>query len=491
MGGNEMSEWGYQNKSAQKGGIPNEHEKNINTISIASYKEFIQHKQETVKISGFSIARNELNSSLFEHQKDIVAWALQRGKAAIFAGTGLGKTRMQVEWAMKVHQRTGGNVLLLAPLAVAAQTIKEGKVMGYEIALCESQEDVKPGLNITNYEKLKNFDTSKFIGVVLDESSILKSFTGKVRTQLIEGFGKTAYRLACTATPAPNDYMEIGNHAEFLGAMKRTEMLSMFFIHDGGNTSKWRLKGHAEKEFWRWVASWGVVLEKPSDLGYSDKGYDLPPLTINDLVINVDGEYASTMMERKRARRETVNERVKAAADIVLATNKPFLVWCDLNLESELLHKAIPGSVEVKGSDKPAHKVKAMNDFARGEIRVLITKPSIAGFGMNWQHCADMAFVGLSDSFEQVFQAIRRCYRFGQDQHVNVHMITTNREGAVAENIKRKEKDFQFMIAEMVPYTKQIVAGTTQSLKRDVTEYAPTETMIIPNWLQAVDFKIA
>lgn len=454
-----------------------------------NYKEFLKNKQSEVESVGFSIDRNELNNSLFDHQKDIVHWALKRGRAAIFAGTGLGKTRMQIEWAQNIHLQTGGNVLLLVPLAVASQTIREGVLMGYEITLCESQKDVKKGLNITNYEKLQHFEPNNFIGVVLDESSILKSFTGKVRTQLIEEFERTPYKLACTATPAPNDHMEIGNHAEFLGVMKRTEMLSMFFVHDGGNTSKWRLKGHADKEFWRWVASWGVVLEKPSDLGYSNEGYDLPPLTVNDLTIEVEGDYASTLMERKRARRETVEDRVKAAAEIVNSTNRPFLVWCDLNIESELLHKAIPGSVEVKGSDKPEKKIKAMNDFENGNVRVLITKPSIAGFGMNWQHCADMVFVGLSDSFEQVFQAIRRCYRFGQTRPVNVHMITTNREGAVAENIKRKEDDFRLMISEMVQYTKEITSKSIRSLERDVTEYIPSEKMDIPSWLKTIEFK--
>lgn len=451
---------------------------------MQNYETFIESKKEIALPSGFNINREVINDGLFEFQKDIVRWALRRGRAAIFAGTGLGKTRMQIEWAMNVHRKTKGNVLILAPLAVAAQTVREGKEIGYDIQLCRSQDDVKPGLNIANYEMLSHFDTDSFTGIVLDESSILKSFTGKVRTQIIESFANTPYRLACTATPAPNDYMELGNHSEFLGVMKRSEMLSMFFVHDGGNTSKWRLKGHAENDFWRWVASWGVVLEKPSDLGYSDDGYLLPGLTIDDMVIDVEGEYAKTLMERKKARRETVEERVQAAADIVNASDRPFLVWCDLNIESEMLAKAIPGAVEVKGADKPAKKEQAMLDFETGKIRVLVTKPSIAGFGMNWQHCADMVFVGLSDSFEQVFQAIRRCYRFGQTRPVNVHMITTTREGATAENIKRKETDFQNMVAEMVQYTKDITSADIKAAERDVTEYEPEVDMMIPEWLR-------
>lgn len=450
-----------------------------------SYDSFIEKKRITMPSSGFLVEKDSINENLFEFQKDIVRWALRRGRSAIFAGTGLGKTRMQIEWAMKVHMKTNSNVLLLAPLAVASQTVREGQALGYDITLCRSQDDIKPGLNITNYEMLNHFDPSQFSGVVLDESSILKSFTGKVRTELIESFISTPYRLACTATPAPNDYMEIGNHAEFLGVMSRTEMLSMYFVHDGGETSKWRLKGHAEDEFWRWVASWGVVLEKPSDLGYADDGYILPPLTINDFVIEVDGEIGKTLSQRQKARRETIEERVKACADIVNSSDKPFLIWCDLNNESALLKKLIPDAVEVKGSDKPSHKENAMLGFATGEIRVLVTKPKIAGFGMNWQHCADMVFVGLSDSFEQVFQAIRRCYRFGQVNPVNVHMITSSREGATADNIKRKEEDFRKMVGEMIQYTKEITSESVRSTERDVADYEPTDRMIIPSWLKS------
>lgn len=284
---------------------------------MSSYESFIQNKRSTMPPSGFVVERDQLHDSLFDFQKDIVRWALRRGRAAIFAGTGLGKTRMQIEWAMNVHRQTGGDILLIAPLAVAAQTIREGVVLGYEITMCRSQDDARPGLNITNYEMLRHFEPIFFDGVVLDESSILKSFTGKIRTELIESFAFTPYRLACTATPAPNDYMEIGNHAEFLGVMNRTEMLSMYFVHDGGDTQKWRLKGHAEDTFWRWVAGWGVVLEKPSDLGYTDDGYILPPLTIMDHVIEAEGELAKTLSQRQKARRESIIERVEAVRRLV------------------------------------------------------------------------------------------------------------------------------------------------------------------------------
>lgn len=450
-----------------------------------NYESFINNKRSITPSSGFTVDRDTLHDSLFEFQKDIVRWALRRGRAAIFAGTGLGKTRMQIEWGMHVHRMSGGDILMLAPLAVASQTIREGAELGYEIHMCRSQDDVKPGLNITNYEMLHHFEPILFEGVVLDESSILKSFTGKIRNELIDSFGYTPYRLACTATPAPNDFMEIGNHAEFLGVMGRTEMLSMYFVHDGGETQKWRLKGHAEDTFWRWVAGWGVVLEKPSDLGYPDDGYDLPPLTITDHVIEVEGDEAKTLSQRQKARRETVEYRVAACAELVNASDDYFLVWCDLNVESEMLTAAIPGAVQVRGSDKPAHKEKALMDFAAGKIRVLVTKPKIAGFGMNWQHCADMAFVGLSDSFEQVFQAVRRCYRFGQARPVNVTMITSSREGTTAENIKRKEADFRKMVSEMVVYTKEITSESIRSAERDSTEYEAKTQIIVPKWLRS------
>jgi len=284
---------------------------------MTSYESFIQSKRATMPPSGFSVDRDALHPSLFDFQRDLVRWALRRGRAAIFAGTGLGKTRMQTEWAMNVHRLSGGDVLMLAPLAVAAQTVREAAGLGYEITMCRSQDDVRPGLNIANYEMLHKFEPLFFDGVVLDESSILKSFTGKIRTELIESFAFTPFRLACTATPAPNDYMEIGNHAEFLGVMSRTEMLSTYFVHDGGETQKWRLKGHAEDAFWKWVASWGVVLEKPSDLGYPDDGYILPPLNVEDVVIDVGGEPAKTLSERQRARRETIRERVEAVRRLV------------------------------------------------------------------------------------------------------------------------------------------------------------------------------
>ncbi|ABO49726.1 helicase domain protein [Desulforamulus reducens MI-1] len=450
-----------------------------------NYEKFIKQKQQIVAPSGFSVSRDDINPGLFEFQKDIVKWALKRGRAAIFAGTGLGKSRMQVEWGQKIHELTGGDVLLLAPLAVAAQTVREGAALGYEVHLCRSQDDVKPGLNITNYEMLHHFEPILFSGIVLDESSILKSFTGKIRNEIIESFAFTPYRLACTATPAPNDYMELGNHAEFLGVMSRTEMLSMYFVHDGGRTSQWRLKGHAESDFWAWVASWGVVLEKPSDLGYEDGAFKLPPLNIHEIIVPAEGPPANTLTERRQARKNSLNDRVAYCAELINQTDDTWLIWCDLNDESDALTKAIEGAVEVRGSHKPAYKEKAMLDFAAGDIKRLVSKSSICGFGMNFQVCNRMAFVGLSDSFEQIFQAIRRCWRFGQTKPVDVYIITAETEGAVLENIKRKEQDFKNMVDEMVRYTQGILSESIRSSEREMTKYNAEKHLIIPEWLRS------
>ena len=288
-----------------------------------------------------------LSKHLFPFQRDIVTWALRRGRAAIFADCGMGKTLMQLEWARHIP----GDVLILAPLAVASQTVMEGAKFGIGVTICRTQSDVKPGINITNYEMLEHFNATKFSGVVLDESSILKSYDGSTRTAIIEAFSKTPYRLACTATPSPNDYMELGNHAEFLGAMTRPEMLAMFFVHDGGDTSKWRIKGHAEPEFWKWICSWAVNLRKPSDLGYRDDDFILPPLKLHEVMVRAtkvqDGMLfampASSLQERLSERRNTVDDRVAKCAELVNRMPGKWIVWCNLNSESDALTKSIKG----------------------------------------------------------------------------------------------------------------------------------------------------
>lgn len=445
------------------------------------YAEFLESKRFVVRPSGVDVPTRKIHRVLFPFQRDIVRWALRLGKACIFADCGLGKTLMQLEWARHI----GGKCLILTPLAVAAQTAREAEKIGIKAQVCRSHHDVIEGINIANYERLHKFDTGKFRSIVLDESSILKSFDGKTRNQIIGAFGRTPYRLACTATPAPNDHMELGNHSEFLGVMSRTEMLSMFFVHDGGDTSKWRIKGHAEGKYWEWVASWACVLRRPSDLGYDDNGFILPELKIKEAVIQAEGASdgmlfpmpAETLQERRGARRASMADRVEMAAKIANGTDRPVLLWCDLNDESAALTKAIPDAVEIKGADSPEHKETAMAGFSDGSIRVLVTKPSIAGFGMNWQHCSDMVFVGLSDSYEAFYQAVRRCWRFGQKNPVTVHTIIGSRESNVLRNVKRKEADLEKMQEGMVEHTHKIVEEHLKSTKRDESRYdTKTET---------------
>ncbi len=449
------------------------------------YKDFINSKNKQMKNYGFDIEKENLNPMLFDFQKDIVRWALKKGRAAVFADCGLGKTPMQLEWANQIYKHEGGKILILAPLAVATQTQREGEKFHIPVNICENQDDVKEGINITNYEKLEKFVANEFIGIVLDESSILKSFTGKVRNQIIENFRKTPYKLACTATPAPNDYMELGNHSEFLGVMTRAEMLSMYFVHDGGQTSKWRLKSHAVEIFWEWLASWSVFIDNPNNLGYNIEGYDLPKLNINQIV--ADGLPITTekltLTQRRNARKESLDVRCQVAADIVNNSEETFLVWCDLNDESKKLHQLINDSVEVKGSDKQKHKSTAMLDFSDDKIKCLVTKPSIAGFGMNWQNCRNMIFVGLSDSYEAYYQAIRRCWRFGQDKEVNIYIIISSKEGTVKENIERKQQDAEKMQKAMIKLTKDITSKELKQTTRITTEYNPKIEMEIPSWI--------
>jgi superfamily II DNA or RNA helicase len=405
----------------------------------------------------------------------------------VFAGTGLGKTRIQLAWADLV----GGRVLIFAPLAVACQTVQEGKEIGIEVNLCKENADVKDGINITNYDRMERFDLSRFDGIVLDESSILKSETGKTRNWLIENCSGIPYKLCCTATPAPNDYMELGNHSEFLGCMTEMEMLAMFFIHDGGDTAKWRLKKHAVKVFWEWVASWAVMMVNPADLGYDGSQFILPKLNITQQEVKTEvttgslfAVEAKTLQERQQARRDSLKERVAACAEIVNNSDEQFLVWCNLNVESELIAKSIPDSVEVCGSDTPEHKTESMIGFSEKRIRVLVSKPSICGFGMNWQQCHNMIFVGLSDSFEQYYQAVRRCWRFGQKSEVNVYVITADTEGAVVANIQRKERDFEDMLHGMIAATQNITAQNIKRTGRNQKTYNPIVKMELPDWLE-------
>lgn len=452
------------------------------------YEEFLKHKEIIVPASGISIDKSELSPLMFDFQRDIVLWALKKGKAAIFAGTGLGKTIMQLEWAKHID----GTVLILAPLAVSKQTISEGVKFGVEVHHCREQKEIVSGsINITNYERMDKFNFSTFKGIVLDESSILKAQTGKVRSQLIDYCRQIPYRLACTATPAPNDLMELCNHSEFLGVMQSQEMLATFFVHDGGDTSKWRLKRHAVKDFWKWVASWSVMLTNPADLGYDGSRYELPPLHISQHTVQTENHTetlfaveAKTLKERQQARRDSVEERARECARLVNADDEQWLVWCNLNDEADALKKLIPNAVEIRGSDKPETKERAAIDFATGKIRVLISKPLIFGMGLNFQLCHKMAFVGLSDSFEQYYQSVRRSWRFGQEHPVDVHIITADTEGAVVENIQRKERQFEEMLKGMIAVTQDITKDNIRATHRQTNDYNPQEIMILPDWLK-------
>jgi len=437
------------------------------------YEEFIKQKEIQTIQTGFDPIW--IHEILFDFQKALTKWAIKKGRAAIWAGTGLGKSVMQLTWAENVHQYTGGSILILAPLGVTAQTKAEAeKMLGLDVKICSSGADVIEGLNITNYEKLHKFDPSSFTGVVLDESSCLKNFTAKTKQLLINMFGRTQYKLCCSATPSPNDYTEIGNHAEFLNICTRSEMLATYFVHDSGSTQKWRLKGHAENVFFKWISTWAVMIEKPSDIGFSDEITKLPKLNMFEHKVesNVfDGElfvsHAQTLTERRKARRNSLESRCQLAADINNASEEMFLNWCDLNDESSLLTKLIDGAVEVKGADKNEKKAENLLAFAKGDIKKLVTKPKIASMGLNLQLCHNMCFVGLSDSFEAFYQAVRRCYRFGQKKPVNVHVIISDKEGSVLQNIKRKEADAKKMLNEMVKF---ISINTISDLKSETTE---------------------
>ena len=453
-----------------------------------NYEEFLSRKAIVDVPTGFD-PKHEINSKLFDFQKDVVKWALRRGRAALFEDCGLGKSPQQLVWAFEVMKKTGKSVLILAPYCVAQQTVREGKKFGIEVILAHSQADIKGiGIYITNYEKLHKFDVSEFSGIVLDESSILKSYDGATRDLIIESFRKTQFKLACTATPAPNDFMELGNHAEFLGVMSRVEMLATFFVHDGGDTSKWRLKRHAQKDFWKWLCSWAVNIRKPSDLGYDDKGFKLPKLNMFEHVVEstqkMDGYLfplpASSLQERREARKESKEERVQKACE--LADDSQWVFWCNLNSESELIAKELD-AIEIRGSTSEDEREEIAVGFIDGSIKRVVTKPSLWGFGLNLQCCQNTALVGLSDSYEEFYQLIRRFWRFGQKKEVNAHVIISSLEGAVLSNIKRKEKDANRLADEMIKNMADISSAEIKGSIKETITYNPQQKIIVPSFL--------
>jgi len=442
------------------------------------YEDFVKSKRRSEVATGH--APGYLNEHLFDFQHAIVSWAVRRGRAAIFADTGLGKTLMQLSWADEVANHTNGIVVILAPLAVSEQTIEQGKTFGIEVTRIPHGESPNaPGIWITNYERIGALNFEELHGIVLDESSILKSHNGKTRTSIIEACQSIPYRLSCTATPSPNDFDELGNQCEFLGVMTRTEMLATYFINDAGDTGTWILKGWGQSRFWEWMGSWAVVLRSPADLGFDGSRYDLPKLQYHEHVVETEvvgdelfSRPAMGLAERRKAQRDSIQARCKALADIVNSEpDEPWLIWCHLNDEADLIESLLSDCINVQGSDSPEVKTKNMMAFTHGDLRVLCSKPKICGYGMNWQHCARMAFVGLDDSFEKFYQAVRRCYRFGQKREVQVHIFTAENEGQILQNIKRKELQHHEMSANMIEHMKDIMNKELDGTSNIVDEY--------------------
>lgn len=426
------------------------------TRDTSSYDAFLAAKQAAAPRAGVSVDSADLHPSLFVWQAEIVQWACDVGRAAIWADTGLGKTRMQLEWA-RIMAGSEGVALVVAPLAVCAQTVREGAAIDLAVQYVRGDEQIAgPGVYITNYEMVDRFDADRLVAVVLDEASILKQSSGAMRTMFVEHFAGVPRRLACTATPAPNEPEELTNQAAFLGVMTRANMLAAYFVHDQDG---WRPKGHARGPMFKWMASWALAIRKPSDMGHPDDGYELPGLVIEPHLVAADVEAEGQLFAtelggvtgRSRIRRSTLGLRCARAVDLVAAEpSEPWLIWCGLNDEATALTELIPGAVNVTGSMSPEDKAVALLAFADGEIPVLVTKTVIAAFGMNFQNCARMIFVGLSDSYEAYYQAIRRCYRYGQDRVVVAHVVLSEIEAQIAVNIERKEREAASITAELV-----------------------------------------
>jgi len=442
------------------------------------YDQFVSRKRRAEVATGHN--PELLNEYLKPFQHAIVAWAVRCGRAAVFADTGLGKTIMQLAWANEVHGHNGGKVLILAPLAVSEQTIEEGSKFGIEVKRVPHGADIPcDGVWITNYERMDSVNFSELIGIVLDESSILKSHDGKTRQRIIDASQRVPYRLSCTATPSPNDFEELGNQCEFLGVMTRTEMLATYFVNDTGDTGTWRLKGWGQSKFWEWMGTWAVVVRNPSDIGFDGTEYILPPLQYHEHVVKTEhlgdelfARPAQTLQERRKAQRDSIDSRCEALAEVVNSEkDEPWIIWCHLNDEAAMLQKMIPGSINVQGSDSVELKAKNLLGFSHGDFRVLISKPKIAGFGMNWQHCARMAFVGLDDSFEKFYQSVRRCYRFGQKRNVQVHLFTSETEGQILINLKRKEMQHHEISASMIDHMKDIMNNELNGQQNIVDKY--------------------
>lgn len=416
------------------------------------YQKFLETKKKTFISSGFDVELEDLNYNLFDFQKYVVKIALKKGRFALFEDCGLGKTFQQLEWANQVNKHTNKPVLILAPLAVVEQTKQEAIKFGISL----------DNLIITNYEQLKNVDCSIFGGVVLDESSILKGRDGKLSRLIIDTFKNTSYKLACTATPSPNDHMELGQHSEFLGAMSYLEMLAMFFVHDGGETSKWRLRKHAKDDFWKYVCTWSISIDNPKTLGFDGCGYDLPEIEYIEHIIPVEnntntlfGDVAVSATDLHKDLKRSFDLRIEKTKELVNSSDEQWIVWTLKNDEANSLKKVLNDSINVQGSDKPNVKADNLNGFAKEEFKTLITKTSIASFGMNYQQCHNMVFTSYDFKFEAFYQAVRRCYRFGQKNKVKVHLLVPESQVNVRKSILEKEKKHKDMISQMAKYSSE------------------------------------
>lgn len=459
-----------------------------------NYQEFIASKRKAIPSLGFDVKDKELNPKLMDWQAKVVKWALRRGRSALFEDCGLGKTFQQLEWARLVHKKTKMPVIVHCPVGVRSQTKAEAEKFGVKcsVAVVDEPSEIIDGVNLVNYEKLHKFDGVEFGGVVLDESSILKGMNSKTRELLTDRYKDVKYRLACTATPSPNDTMELGNHAEFLGVCQSGDMLNRFFYHDSSDTSNWVLMPHGKKDFWSWVSQWAVCIGKPSDIGGSDDGFVLPELRVhrhivesidtpsNGTLFSVNGITATSIHEEKRI---TCESRSRKAVEIVDSCESQCIVWCDTDYESNELIKYASDCIEVKGSMTSQQKIDAFDAFSSGKVKTIITKPSIAGMGLNWQHCNRMVFAGLSYSFEQYYQAVRRCWRFGQLNPVDVHIVLADSESAITSAIARKESDFDAMRCGMAEAMRDSTLAEF-GLREGKRDYKPQGDFVLPSFLK-------
>lgn len=460
---------------------------------MQDYQAFIARKRKVVEQMGFEVGEADINPMMKDWQALITRWALRRGRAALFEDCGMGKTAQFLVWAEHVNRFTGKPVVVHCPIGVRGQTKREAAKfnIGCEVTIADSDEDVRDGINLVNYEKIHKFHAGQFGGVVLDESSLLKSLNSKTRIQLTDIYRNTRFKLACTATPSPNDHDELGFHAEWLGVKQSTDMRNEFFYHDSGDTGKWTLMGHAHKAFWSWVSEWAICIGKPSDINGDNSGYDLPELRIHRHVIesnlvapkgmlfNTSGISATSIHDEKR---QTNADRCKRTAELVASGSGPCIVWCDTNYEADELKKLLPQAIEVRGSEKESVKEAKINRFLSEPNVVMISKASIFGFGINAQHCNRMIFAGLSFSFESFYQAIRRCWRFGQLHPVDVHVVIADSESAIESAISRKSSDFDAMRCGMADAMKSFQLERL-GMDHNKKIYQPTVRFELPEFL--------